>query len=135
MNYLIIHKASNLITGVITTSFKPKNSTTHKLVAANAKTLDAYYKWLDKNPNSCPDVCDLATKSKHLSDQLNPKGVKVFATAPREHWEPLPPAANAREASIASWIDLHPSANEHDLHDRFNTGLLAALAYLNKYKP
>lgn len=134
MQYFILNRNSNLIQGFISSSFPPAKHEQYKFILASDKTLDLYFKWVKKNPDSYPDICDLASKSKYLTDEFNPAGRKTFPTFSREDCEPAPPAANAREAAIASWIDLHPKADEHDLHERFNTGVVAGKAYLQKYR-
>lgn len=134
MQYFILNKNSNLITGFISSSFPPAKNDQYKFILASDKTLDLYFKWIKKNPESYPDICDLASKSKYLSEEFNPNGRKTFPTFPKEDWEPSPPAANAREAAIASWLDLHPKACENDLSEQFNTGLVAAKAYIAKYR-
>ena len=134
MQYFILNKNSNIIQGFISSSFPPAKSEQYKFIPASDKTLDLYFKWIKKNPESYPDICDLASKSKYLSEEFNPSGRKTFPTFPKEDWEPSPPAANAREAAIASWLDLHPKADEHDLSEQFNTGVVAARAYINKYR-
>lgn len=134
MQYFILNKNSNLIQGFISSSFPPAKSEQYKFILASDKTLDLYFKWIKKNPDSYPDICDLASKSKYLSEEFNPNGRKTFPTFPKEDWEPSPPAANAREAAIASWLDLHPKACENDLSEQFNTGVVAAKAYITKYR-
>lgn len=134
MQYFILNKNSNLIQGFISSSFPPAKSEQYKFILASDKTLDLYFKWIKKNPDSYPDICDLASKSKYLSEEFNPRGRKTFPTFPKEDWEPSPPAANAREAAIASWLDLHPKACENDLSEQFNTGVVAAKAYITKYR-
>ena len=75
MNYLIIHKSSNLITGAITTSFKPKNSTTHKLIKVSDAVLDKYYALKDKLPPSqCVDTGELVKLSPSFYEALGGVG-------------------------------------------------------------
>lgn len=75
MNYLVIHKSSNLITGAITTSFKPKNSTTHKLIKVSDTVLDKYYALKDKlSPSQCVDAGELAKLSPSFYEALGGVG-------------------------------------------------------------
>lgn len=75
MNYLIIHKSSNFITGAITTSFKPKNSTTHKLVKVSDAVLEKYYALKDKLPSSqAVDAGELAKISPSFHEALGSVG-------------------------------------------------------------
>lgn len=71
MNYLVVHKSSNLITGAITTSFKPKSSTTHKLIKVSDAVLDKYYVLKDKlSPSQCVDAGELAKLSPSFYEAL-----------------------------------------------------------------
>jgi hypothetical protein len=130
MQYFILHKNSNLITGFITSSFPPAKSEHYRFIPASEKSVDSYFKWLSKNGDICPDLGDLALKSKYLNDQVNPKGSELRSTVPR-YTEDVAPSS--REATIASWIAQYPNADEHALNDKFLCGVTVARAYLNKY--
>lgn len=133
-NYFILDARFNLVIGVISASTPPAKDKSYRFLPASDKTLDSYFKWLKKHPDTHPDLAELASKSHYLNEIFNPYGRKIFPTFPKEDWEPSPPAANAREAAIASWLDLHPKADENDLSEQFNTGLVAAKAYIAKYR-
>jgi len=130
MQYFIFHKKSNLITGLITSSFPPAKSENYRFIPASEKSVDSYFKWLSKNGDICPDLGDLALKSKYLNDEVNPKGSELRITVPR-YTEDVAPSS--REATIASWIAQYPNADEHALNDKFLCGVTVAQAYLNKY--
>ncbi|WP_323149393.1 hypothetical protein [Pseudomonas oryzihabitans] len=130
MQYFILHKNSNLITGFITSSVPPAKSKHYCFVPASEKIVDSYFKWLSKNGDICPDLGDLALKSKYLNDQVNPKGSELRTTVPR-YTEDVAPSS--REATIASWIAQYPNTDEYALNDKFLCGITVARAYLNKY--
>lgn len=130
MQYFILHKNSNLIAGLISSSFPPAKSKHYRFIPASEKSVDNYFKWLSKNGDICPDLGDLALKSKYLNDQVNPKGSELRTTVPR-YTEDVAPSS--REATIASWIAQYPNADEHALNDKFLCGVTVAKAYLNKY--
>lgn len=130
MNYLIVHRGSNLIAGILSASIPPARSNEYKFIAANEKTLNTYFKFKTKHSDLCPDLGELIAKSKHLQDVMNPQSHSLQPTILREGRESF---ASSREAVIASWITLHPTANEHDLHDKFGCGVVVAKAYLNKW--
>lgn len=130
MQYFILHKQSNLVAGIITSSYTPAKSDHYRFIPASEKSVDSYFKWLSKNGDICPDFGDLALKSKYLNDQVNPKDSELRTTVPR-YTEDVAPSS--REATIASWIAQYPNADEHALNDKFLCGVTVAKAYLNKY--
>ncbi|WP_158897019.1 MULTISPECIES: hypothetical protein [unclassified Pseudomonas] len=130
MQYFILHKNSNLIAGFIASSFSPAKSEHYRFIPASEKSVDSYFKWLSKNGDICPDLGDLALKSKYLNDKVNPKGSELRTTVPR-YTEDVAPSS--REATIASWIAQYPNTDEHALNDKFLCGVTVARAYLNKY--
>ncbi|MGP0171659.1 hypothetical protein ACSVIJ_07225 [Pseudomonas sp. NCHU5208] len=69
MNYFVVHKQSNLIVNVISTSGFPQTSTEHKFIRANDKSLDVYHLWLAKHPDLCPDIGDIAVKAPYLQQE------------------------------------------------------------------
>lgn len=130
MNYFILHRGSNLVAGILSASVPPARSNEYKFIAANDKTLNTYFKFKTKHSDLCPDLGELIAKSKHLQDVMNPQLYPLQPTILREGRESFAPS---REAVIASWIELHPTATEHDLHDKFGCGVVVARAYLNKW--
>lgn len=130
MNYLILHRGSNLVAGILSASVPPARSHDYKFIAASDKTLSAYLKWVQKHKDVCPDFGELIAKSNHLKDKLNPQGHTLLPTIPREAREVT---STSREAVICSWLTLHPTATEHDLHEQFGCGVVAARAYLDKW--
>lgn len=130
MNYFILHRGSNLVAGVLSSSVPPARSNEYKFIAANDKTLNAYFKFKTKHSDLCPDLGELIAKSNHLKDKLNPQGHTLLPTIPREIKEAT---TTSREAVICSWLTLHPTATEYDLHDKFGCGVVAGRAYLDKW--
>lgn len=130
MNYLIVHRGSNLVAGILSASVPPARNNEYKFIAANEKTLNTYFKFKIKHNDLCPDLGELIARSKHLQDVMNPQCHSLQPTILREGRESFLPS---REAVIASWITLHPTATEHDLHEKFGCGVVVAKAYLNKW--
>ena len=70
-NYFSVSRQCNLILNVIASSDTPLNSTTIVFIEATEKALDVYYKWLEKNPNLCPDIGDIVSRCKYLQDNYH----------------------------------------------------------------
>ena len=68
--YLVVNRPSNLIMGTVSTSYTPQDSKLRLFVLANSKALDVYYKWLNKNPELCPDLGEIAARSDYVADRL-----------------------------------------------------------------
>lgn len=137
MNYLTVNRPSNLITGVIASSYTPTDSKVGMFIPANAKALDAYYNWRKKNPGLCPDLGEIAARSATVLDFLtgSPKSLAKPHTENlnQRYREPALVQCRARAESIAVFITEHPDANVHDLHEQFQCGTTVARAYLDKH--
>ncbi|WP_145006028.1 hypothetical protein [Pseudomonas oryzihabitans] len=130
MNYFVLHRGSNLVAGILSASVPPAKSNDYKFILANDKVLNVYLKWMQKHKDVCPDLGELIKKSSYLKDTLNPQCHSLQDTFPRKERESFLPS---REAIISSWIAVHPKADEHDLHEQFGCGVVAAKAYLDKW--
>jgi len=134
-NYIVIHKPSQLIKAVITTSFSPTPDDKHSFHAASSAVLDRYYKLKTKaiHQGVLVSAGELMNACPSFKDQIsNGRVGKVQPVTTRIRNE-LTPADVDRESSIEHWISTNPNAVHHDLSDKFLTGTLAAKAYLNKY--
>lgn len=67
-NYFAVSRQCNLIINLIASSYTPQNSTTIIFIEATDKALDVYYKWLEKNPELCPDIGDIVARCKYLQE-------------------------------------------------------------------
>lgn len=133
--YLVIHKPSNLVTGTVSTSYTPQTSEFYSFVLANEKALNAYYKWVQKNQDICPDIGEIISKSDYLKDCLQTgKAVAVRENLNQRYREPSPTPFEDREALISSFITSYPDADIYDLVDKFLCGTTVAKAYLSKYR-
>lgn len=68
MNYFVINRPSNLVTGVITSSSNPKDTNTTKFVVASDPALIMYYKLLSKRPSVLPDIGEIMSMSQYTND-------------------------------------------------------------------
>lgn len=138
MNYFIVNRPANLITGTVSTSHTPESTKLRLFVPANDKAMRLYLSWLGKNPGICPDIGDIAAKSRHVLDCLT--GARASKAKPRtenlnqRYREPTPAKAPSREQQVRDFIALHPGACSHDLHEQFQCGTLVAEAYLAKHQ-
>lgn len=136
MNYLAIHKQSQLILKAITTSHKPTPDEHHEFHPVSTTVLSRYYKFATKSHRNgvqvavgelmaaCPSFMEQISKVKQGK-------IKLVATRIRKELTPVP---DDRSFSIQRWIINNPDGNHHNLSDVFNTGAVAAKAYLDKYR-
>lgn len=137
MNYLVLNRPSNLITGVVASQSAPRDSRTTLFIPANETALKVYYRWLSKNPGLCPDVGEVAARSasvrEHLTRARSGDAQPVSENLNRRYREPAPAKVEDREGSIREYILAHPDADPWALHDRFQCGSTAGAAYLQRY--
>ena len=136
MNYICIHKPSQLIQKVITSSSAPKSDKDHSFYEASIVVLNHYYKLHKKALSKGVQVSvgDLMNSSPTFREQISgTKQSKVQLVNTRYRNESTPTFVD-REATIKHWIEQNPNAGVHDLSDKFLTGTMVASAYLNKYR-
>lgn len=136
MNFLTIHRASNLVHRVIACSTTPTDTDAVRFIPANARAVNAYYGWLKKNPGLCPDLGEIAARSAAVLDFIT--GTRKPQSKPRtdnliqRYREPTPAQVIDRDAAISAFISEHPDADVHSLHEHFQCGTAAARAYLDR---
>lgn len=132
-NYFIVNRPSNLVVGVIATSYTPVDTPLKMFVLANEQSLAAYDKHLSRNHETLLDIGELMKKSAHVTDQVsNGKTGNAKAISQRTRAEQMV-SVQDREEYILTWIRNHPDADEYDLHDAIPMGIVAARAYLKLY--
>lgn len=134
-NYFKINRPSNLVVGVIASSFTPSDTKHIKFVMASDKALDAYYKWCELNPGRCPDVGELMMKSPYFKDQVCNGKVGIVTPINIRIREVKNSRSIGRETEVRTWIANNPNADIHDIDAALCTGAVAARAYLSKYNP
>lgn len=137
-NFLTVNKQSNLVSGVVTSSSTPRDTSEIKFLPATDKILDVLYKWQGNNPSLCLDLGDLMTRSGYLADYVVRSRKDKFqapkAKPQRQYYrDEQVEKTTDRLAAVCSWIDEHPAADAHELADAFGMGMAAAKAYMNKY--
>ncbi|MCY1203973.1 hypothetical protein D9M72_154880 [compost metagenome] len=134
-NYFVVNTASNLIIGVVCTSYTPQDSKIKKFVKANSKALTIYYKWLGNNPDALMDIGDLMARSDYTHDQLiNGRSAKVKPQRFNYRAPQTEPPVEDRAAVIAAWIADNPSKDAYDLNDVYACGMTVAKAYIQEYR-
>lgn len=135
MNYLVIHKPSQLILKVITSPTPPTPDNDHSFHEASIIALNHFYKLVKKARlkgvqvsvgelmDSCPSFTSQISSGKQNTVQLVTTRIRNECT----------PALVDRESTIRDWITANPIADHHDLSDKFLTGTVVAKAYINKY--
>lgn len=133
-NYFVVNTPSNLIVGVVTTSYSPEGSATKKFILANDKALDRYYKEMSKNPETLLDVGELMLKSPFIAEQVT-RGRKASPTKsqrPRAE-QGFNSSSMSRIELVQHWIKNHPLADEYALDAALGLGIVAARAYIHQY--
>ncbi|MDH4872905.1 hypothetical protein [Pseudomonas sp. BN515] len=132
-SYFHINSPSNLIVGVIASSYTPTDTKVDRFILATDKALDKYYKWLKTNSEVLPDLGELMIMSPTVHDAvIDGRSAKV--TPQRISYRaPQPERVIDRAASIAKFIADNPGCDEHELHHEFNCGLVAGRQYLAQY--
>ncbi|MER2096610.1 MAG: hypothetical protein ABS977_06830 [Pseudomonas qingdaonensis] len=138
-NYIVVHKPSQLILKIVTSSTPPTPDKNHSFHEASIIALNHYYKLhkraltkgvqvsIGELMHSCPSFHDQVSKGKQSKVQL-------ATTRIRKECEPTTPSLIDRESTIREWVFNNPDVNHNDLSDKFLTGTLVAKAYLNKYR-
>lgn len=133
-NYFVVNNASNLIIGVVATSYTPQDSKIKKFVKANERALTLFYKWLDHNPDALMDIGDLMARSDYIHDQVvDGKSAKVKSQRLNYRAPQVTPTPEDRYSTIRDWLRFNPGADEYNLDDVFQCGIVAARAYLAEF--
>lgn len=136
MNYLAIHKPSQLILKVITSPSQPTPDEHHSFHEASATTLNKFYKLVIKARRNGVQVTvgDLMDSCPSFKEQVsNGKQGKARLASIRYRKESTPTVVD-RHKTICDWIKANADADAHDLSNKFLTGTVVAKAYLNKYR-
>lgn len=136
MNYLAIHKPSQLILKVITSPSQPTPDEYHSFHEASTTTLNKFYKLVSKARRNGVQVTvgDLMGNCASFKEQVsNGKQGRAQLVTIRYRKESTPAVVD-RQSTIHEWIEANPDADAHDLSNKFLTGVVVARAYLNKYR-
>jgi hypothetical protein len=134
-NFLTIHKQSNLVSGVVTSSQAPRETSEFKFLPATDKILNILDKWQGHNPGLSIDLGDLMTRSEYLHDYVTRNRVDK-SQAPKAKPQRIYYRDEQSEkivdrlSSVLAWIAENPTADVYQLSDAFSMGTSAAKAYL-----
>ncbi|MCF7535372.1 hypothetical protein [Pseudomonas petrae] len=132
-NYFVVNRPSNLVVGVIATSYTPIDTQLKKFVLANEQSLWFYDKHMSQSHETLLDIGELMKKSAHIADQVSKGKIgNAKAISQRTRAEQTV-SVQDREEYILTWIRNHPDADEYDLHHAIGMGIVAARAYLKLY--
>lgn len=130
--YFVVNAPSNLIVGVVTTSYIPSNTSLKTFVLSNEKSLTIYYRHITKDADTLLDIGELMQKSLFVNDVVTRgKGdAKPISQRIRKEQDKRQPS---REEEIRNYLVQHPLASADDLNEALCTGIVAARAYLVRY--
>lgn len=133
-NYFVVNRVSNLIIDVVCTSYSPQGNKIKKFVKANDRALTLYYKWMASNPDALMDIGDLMARSDYINDQVvDGKSAKVKPQRFNYRAPQVPPLPEDRFSTIMDWLRYNPGADEYNLDDAFQCGVVVARAYLAEF--
>lgn len=132
-NYFIVSRPSNLVVGVIATSYTPTDTPPKMFVLANEQSLAFYDKHLSRDHETLLDIGELMKKSAHVTDQVSEGKTGSAKPVSQRTRAEQSVSVQDREEYILTWIRNHPDADEYDLHDAIGMGIVAARAYLKLY--
>ncbi|MFC9008275.1 hypothetical protein [Streptomyces microflavus] len=132
--YIVLHRGSNLIINVTNQPENPTDTTTHRYIPANNKSLQ-YLLSMSRQSFTLIDIGALMSRSGFITDQVgNGKAGKVKPVTTRYVNERESTLPTDRESTIRLWIESNPSADDHDLSQVFFTGTLVAKSYISRYR-
>lgn len=130
--YFVVNAPSNLIVGIVTSSYIPANTSLKTFVLSNEKSLDVYYRHITKDADTLLDIGELMKKSSFINDRVS-KGsgtAKPVSQRIRNEQDKRRPS---REEEVRNYLAQHPLASADDLNEALYTGIVAARAYLIRY--
>ncbi|MFV0931310.1 hypothetical protein [Pseudomonas jessenii] len=135
--YIILHRGSNLIINVTTEVENPTDTTTHRYIPANDKSLQHLLS-MSRRSDTLIDIGDLMSRSGFIADQVgNGKVGKAKPISTRYVNERATVLTDSvptdRESTIRHWLECNPNADHHQLSEVFNTGTFVAKSYLSRY--
>lgn len=131
--YFVVNTPSNLIIGIVSTSYIPANTPLKTFVLANERALDIYYAHLKRDAETLLDAGELMMKSGFITDQItNGKGT-AKPQSQRVRAEQVLATPPSRESQVRDWLCYHPNADVYDLNEAFCMGMVAARQYIQRY--
>ncbi|WP_248806540.1 hypothetical protein [Pseudomonas sp. MWU13-2100] len=130
--YFVVNAPSNLIVGIVTSSYIPANTALKTFVLSNEKSLDFYYRHLKKDADTLLDIGELMQKSSFVNDRVTKGkgGAKPMSQRIRAEQDKHKPS---REEEVRNYLVQHSLASADDLSDALHTGIVAARAYMIRY--
>jgi hypothetical protein len=130
-NYFVVNRPSNLVVGVLATSYTPVDTPLKMFVFANEQSLAFYDRHRSRNHETLLDIGELMKKSGHITDQVSKSNTGKSKPLSQRVRAEQSVSIQDREQYIFTWIRNHPGADEYDLHDAIPMGIVAARAYIS----
>lgn len=131
--YIVLHRGSNLIINVTTEVEKPTDTTTHRYIPANDKSLQHLLSMLRRS-DTLIDIGDLMSRSGFIADQVGNGKVGKVKPVTTRYVNERATVPTDRESTIRHWIECNPNADHHQLSEVFFTGRLVAKSYISRYR-
>lgn len=134
VNYLVIHRGSNLISGTVASSTIPRDTAEYRFIEATDAALTKYRRLQEVAGDHIDiDIGELMQASPNVYDAI--VGGRSGDARPirrRLRAEAAPKYEN-REQDVKDFIAIHPHISVEALADHFLMGDAAAKAYLDRY--
>ncbi|WP_454252842.1 hypothetical protein [Pseudomonas sp. Marseille-Q7302] len=135
MNYIVIHRQSNLITGIVASSTIPRDTDQYRFIEATDAAITKYRRLQEMaGDNTDIDIGELMKLSPNVFDALV-AGKSGDARPIRQRLRAeATPKYEDREKAVREYIASHPQITVDALADHFLMGDAAARAYLQRYR-
>lgn len=135
MNFLVIHRHSNLIAAVVASSTIPRDNDEYRFIEATDAAMTKYRRLQEMaGDNTDVDIGELMKLSPNIYDAIvNGKSGDARPIRQRLRAEATPKNPD-REQEVREYIASHPQITVDALADHFLMGDAAARAYLQRYR-
>lgn len=135
VNYIVIHRQSNLITGIVASSTIPRDTDQYRFIEATDAAIIKYRRLQEMaGDNTDIDIGELMKLSPNVFDALvSGKSGDARPLRQRLRKQEVPKAIQCRQQEVVEYIATHPGAIMQSLSERFLMGDAAAKAYLDRY--
>lgn len=132
MNFFVVHRGSNLITGIIASSYKPKDNDEYRFVITTDRVLDRHQRLRDSHESEV-DIGNIMAISDGIHDQIvTTTSGTAKPSNPRPRAIQYGKVEDPRLQQVSDYFVAHPYATWQEIADEFLTGEVVAKAYVER---
>lgn len=133
MNFFVVHRGSNLVTGIVASSYKPKDTDQYRFVIVTDGILDRHQRLRDSHGSEI-DVGNIMAISPGIHDQIvSTKSGVATPKNPRPRAIQYEKVEDPRLQQISEYFVANPYATWQEIADEFLTGEVLAKAYVERF--